>query len=187
MKCYTYYEKTKEYKDIATAQLDPLETKKAGKDVWILPANATFEEPPVFNKNHKTVIWNSESWEIVSDWRKCRLYNPKTKEETSVTEIGKDKPEGYYPILQTNSTPYFDVEVRDDGVYFVDRPMTKEEKTAEVEAQRKDAYKAEVDELHARKTRKVICETWTAEDEAEYVKQVKAISESIAKRYPYPE
>ena len=57
----------------------------------------------------------------------------------------------------------------------------------EISALREQAYIKEVDVLHAQKMRKTILGTWTEEDEAEYVAQVKARSEDIANRYPYPE
>lgn len=42
---YLYDEKTKEFKNEVNAQLDPLESEKAGKDIYLLPANATWEQP----------------------------------------------------------------------------------------------------------------------------------------------
>jgi hypothetical protein len=57
----------------------------------------------------------------------------------------------------------------------------------EISALREQAYVKEVDTLHAEKQRKMVLGTWTEEDEAEYVAQVKVRSEDIANRYPYPE
>ena len=56
----------------------------------------------------------------------------------------------------------------------------------EISALREQAYIKEVDILHAQKDRKTILGTWTEEDEANYIAEVKARSEDIANRYPYP-
>ncbi len=186
MKCYSYNERSKVYSGEVDAQIDPLETRIQGKDVWILPANATLAEPPVVGKR-QVAKWNGESWEVVADWTHCQLYNPKKKDEISISEIGQEKPKGYYPIAQRNETPYFEVEVKDDEVYFIDRDMNKQELKADAESKREQAYKADIDSLHARKTRKLILGTWTEDDESEYVETVKRLSVEIAERYPYPE
>jgi hypothetical protein len=57
----------------------------------------------------------------------------------------------------------------------------------EISSLREKAYEKEVDKLHAQKNRKMVLGTWTQEDEEEYIKEVKARSESIAERYPYPQ
>lgn len=69
------------------------------------------------------------------------------------------------------------------AVYNEPLPPTKEE-TAKL---REQAYIKEVDVLHAQKDRKTILGTWTEEDEANYIAEVKARSEDIANRYPYPD
>jgi hypothetical protein len=57
----------------------------------------------------------------------------------------------------------------------------------DIKALREQAYVQEVDTLHAQRQRKTILGTWTEEDEANYVAEVKRLSEDIANRYPYPE
>ena len=43
---YAYkYDENKYYAGTQECQLDPLETEKAGHEVWLLPANCTWEEP----------------------------------------------------------------------------------------------------------------------------------------------
>lgn len=56
----------------------------------------------------------------------------------------------------------------------------------EISDLREQAYTKEIDILHARKMRKTVLGTWTAEDEANYVADVKRLSEDVANRYPYP-
>lgn len=57
----------------------------------------------------------------------------------------------------------------------------------EISVMREQAYIKEVDVLHAQKNRKTILGTWTEENEANYIAEVKRLSEDIANRYPYPE
>lgn len=52
---------------------------------------------------------------------------------------------------------------------------------------RANAYKEEIDPLHAQKMRHTILGDWTEEDEANYVAEVKRLSEEINNRFPYME
>ena len=60
---YAYkYDENKYYAGQQECQLDPLETEKAGHDVWLLPANCTWAEPLEEKEGYK-VKWNGEEWE----------------------------------------------------------------------------------------------------------------------------
>lgn len=88
-------------------------------------------------------------------------------------------------IVENNHKCGYEVQETDEAllaIYNEPLPLTKEE----VAKLREQAYIKEVDILHAEKLRKQVLATWTEEDEAEYVAQVKARSEDIANRYPYP-
>ena len=65
---YLFDEKTKEFKNEVKAQLDPLESEKAGKAIYLLPANATWLKP--MPKDVCVAIWNGETWDMVEDNRK---------------------------------------------------------------------------------------------------------------------
>ena len=57
MKVYHYHPETTEYLgETGGASLDPLETKVQGKEVFLLPAYATFELPLDAKKNEKAVF-----------------------------------------------------------------------------------------------------------------------------------
>ena len=43
-------------------QLDPIATKREGHEVWLLPANCTWEEPLTEKEGYK-VKWTGEAWE----------------------------------------------------------------------------------------------------------------------------
>ena len=70
---YTYDEKTKEYTGTQNAFIDPLETKKQGKNVYLVPANST-NKKPLETKENQAVIFNGSEWEIIADYRNKTYY-----------------------------------------------------------------------------------------------------------------
>ena len=78
MNVYKYNEQTKEYISTEQAQLDPLESKKQSKNIYLLPANATFTEPPEAQESFARV-WNGEAWEQVEDNRGVKYWLPEDK------------------------------------------------------------------------------------------------------------
>jgi hypothetical protein len=64
---------------------------------------------------------------------------------------------------------------------------TVEEKNETIKQTRASLYSSLIDPLHAEKQRKVVLETWTEADEAEYVEQVKALTAKIQEENPYIE
>lgn len=75
MNVYKYDEKTKEYIGTEEALLDPLETEQQEKEVYLLPANATFTAPPV-EKEGFARVWTGESWQEVEDHRGTKYWLP---------------------------------------------------------------------------------------------------------------
>lgn len=71
MKAYVYNEKNGEFVREAVTDLDPLETRLAGKNVWLLPAHSTFTPPPAAGEK-QAAVWNGAKWEIVEDHRRKR-------------------------------------------------------------------------------------------------------------------
>ena len=82
---YLFDEKTKEFKNEVNAQLDPLESTKAGKDIYLLPANATWEHPPI--KEGYTTVWNGKEWDAVEDNRKKEYWLPEDKYDAPAREM----------------------------------------------------------------------------------------------------
>ena len=68
MQTYKFNAQTKEYLYSREAFLDPLETKKAGKPVYLLPADSTFTEP-LTAKDGYAVCWDGAAWEYIEDHR----------------------------------------------------------------------------------------------------------------------
>ena len=87
---YTYDKKTKEYTGTQNGFIDPLETKKQGKNIYLVPANAT-DKKPLKTKKNQAVIFNGSEWEIVADYRNKTYYIG--TEQHEVKELG-DLPKG---------------------------------------------------------------------------------------------
>lgn len=68
MLVYIYDEETKEFLYSEEAHLDPLETQIKGENVYLLPANATFEEPP-YKEDGKAVVFEGSTWKLIDDNR----------------------------------------------------------------------------------------------------------------------
>lgn len=62
MKAYKYDSITKRYIGEVNCQLDPIATYRTGEDVYLLPANATYEIP-LEEKDGFYVVWNGYAWE----------------------------------------------------------------------------------------------------------------------------
>ena len=87
---YTYDKKTKEYTGTQNAFIDPLESEKQGKNVYLVPANAT-DKKPLEAKENQAVIFNGSEWEIVADYRNKTYYIG--TEQHEMKELG-DLPKG---------------------------------------------------------------------------------------------
>jgi len=82
MEIYNYNPTTKEYISEGTADKSPLEN-----DVYLLPANATFLEPPSAEEN-ETAVFENDSWAIKADYRGKTYYSKDTKEAITINELG---------------------------------------------------------------------------------------------------
>ena len=63
------YDEHNEFAGESVTMLDPEETKKQGREVWLMPPNATTVKPPV-EKEDFARVWNGSAWEYVEDHRK---------------------------------------------------------------------------------------------------------------------
>ena len=62
MKAYRYNSENKKYEGEATCQIDPLESEIAGKEIYLLPADCTYEVPPKEREGFD-IVWNGDVWE----------------------------------------------------------------------------------------------------------------------------
>ena len=62
---YGYDEKTKEFTGTQNAFIDPLETKKQGKNVYLKPANSTNIKPTLKpSTDNDMLVFNGKEWQI---------------------------------------------------------------------------------------------------------------------------
>lgn len=66
---YLFDEKNKNFIGSEQAYIDPLETQIKGENVYLLPAYATFDEPPTDVPAGHVAVFKSGSWVIVTDNR----------------------------------------------------------------------------------------------------------------------
>lgn len=92
MQIYRFHPETKEFLYAEKAYLDPLETEKQGKEVYLLPADSTFTEPLVLKEN-TACVWNGKAWELVEDYRGKTVWKS-YDESITITELGAI-PDGY--------------------------------------------------------------------------------------------
>lgn len=93
MYLYHYSSKTREFTHKSQARLNPLETKKQKKNIYLKPANATFDKLPVL-EDGKTPVYNS-SWSNVVDNRGSKYFLLGDIKEYTIIKLGEDFPEGY--------------------------------------------------------------------------------------------
>lgn len=95
------YNDNGEYIGTEEALLDPLETELQGENVYLLPANATFIEPPEAQESFARV-WNGEAWEQVEDNRGVEYWLP---EDTYGAPAREMKELGALPEGATTTAP----------------------------------------------------------------------------------
>lgn len=76
MLIYKYDEKGI-YSGSEETALDPLESELQGKDIYLVPPNATFTEPE--SKEGFAPVWNGEQWNQVEDHRGTEYWLPEDK------------------------------------------------------------------------------------------------------------
>lgn len=74
---YKYDEKTKEYLGKAEALLDPLETQLQQKEIYLLPADATFSAPTL--QEGYVSVFKDGAWENIEDNRGKEYWLPEDK------------------------------------------------------------------------------------------------------------
>lgn len=73
---YSYDEKTKEFTGTQNAFIDPLESEKQGKDVYLVPANSTNIKPTLEPSNdNEMLVFNGEGWELKLRFELNGIYN----------------------------------------------------------------------------------------------------------------
>lgn len=74
MKAYTYDTEQKNiFREEVDCQKDPVESKRQGKDVWLLPGNATFEKPPEAEEGY-AILFENGHWVKKHDYKGKTYY-----------------------------------------------------------------------------------------------------------------
>lgn len=74
MNAYKFNKETKEYEGTQEAQLDPIQTEKQKKEIYLLPINSTFEIPPE-KQEGKAIVFENGNWLLKADFRGKKAYN----------------------------------------------------------------------------------------------------------------
>lgn len=74
MKIHNYHPITGEYLNSTDADIDPMETIKAGEDIYLIPANATSQVLPNIAADHVACFVDG-AWEIRRDLRGTRYWD----------------------------------------------------------------------------------------------------------------
>ncbi len=129
MKIFNYDRKTNEFTSCSEARLDPMETALRKENVFLLPACATFEEPPATGENEKAVFQNGK-WSVVPDYRGETFFRIDTKEEVKIAELGV-APDGNLTESRPGKTSKWD-ETKEEWIDDID--ALKTEKTERLKA-----------------------------------------------------
>ena len=73
------------YTGAEETELDPLESELQGKEIYLLPPNATFDAPE--KKEGFAPIWNGVKWEQVEDHRGTKYWLPEDKHGDPAREM----------------------------------------------------------------------------------------------------
>ena len=92
MKEYLFDRMTGEFIREQEACIDPLESRKLERDVWMISANGTTTPPPE-QKDGYVVIWNGSAWEQIEDHRGTIVWKS-YEESMEIKELGAI-PEGW--------------------------------------------------------------------------------------------
>jgi hypothetical protein len=110
MKIYHYDAVTGHYKGESEAEISPLDAKQ-GRNVWIIPANATDLEPPEQKKN-KMVVFEAGAWQSIDI-----LFAPENEqpaltneEKMSAIRVQRDRLLAECDWTQLNDAPLTDDE-----------------------------------------------------------------------------
>jgi hypothetical protein len=68
MQIYNYDPETGICVGTSSATLDPMETKKQGKDIYLIPAYSTTEVPPEV-REHEVSVFKGGRWRVIPDHR----------------------------------------------------------------------------------------------------------------------
>lgn len=116
MQAYTY-DNDRFYVGAVECQIDPLESQKQGNDVYLTPAQSTFDKPKIIEGAKPR--WNGESWEQYPDDKLVYGYTP--NDDGTINYYGSNYlAEELQRIHKDVTLSFSDTEpVSVDGVYWL--------------------------------------------------------------------
>ena len=117
MIAYRYNPETMLYEGTQQCQLDPLESEKAGRNIYLLPANCTLTVPLEVREGYN-IVWNGSIWEYIEIPKEPEQVEPEptlpTLEEVKAAKINELKnirdTKELEPILYNEH--YFDFDLK---------------------------------------------------------------------------
>lgn len=98
MIAYSYNSETMEYIGTTECQIDPLVSKREGREIFLTPANAVLILPPEYNSNTEICKWNGTEW-IVEE--KPAEPVPVFDKDNNTTEYASSMLTDVYKIINT--------------------------------------------------------------------------------------
>lgn len=181
MKAYLYDENTKEFLEEVEAQLDQLESKISQKEIYLLPANATFKKP-LKNKNGFINVFQNDGWVLIEDHRKEKIINKDGISEINYIGTVKD---GDIIISDEQEKLILKGDLIYENNVLHEKVLTIEEQNNNIKLKREQQYKKLTDSLTMRKIRKQALNEWNDEQEKEYIEELNKLSKQIEDENPY--
>ena len=132
MKIYNYSHFTHEYLFESDASIDKEASKAEGRDIYYLPADATFTKPPKTLKFEVAVYENG--WQKKADYRDCWIVD-KEMQPKKQDKIG-DLPDGFIYVTDAQAA-----KIQEDDLFYViedgqliENPNYEEQKKAREDA-----------------------------------------------------
>jgi len=119
MKVYHYHPETKEYLGESDAKIDPMATKRVGKDTFILPAYSTFEPIPESIKG-TSFIFDNNKWMIFDDHRGETYYDKTDGHVVEIKILGEEKNESLTLIPKPSELHKWD-----DNKWIIDEELKR--------------------------------------------------------------
>lgn len=117
MIAYGYDNFTKIYLGEVNCQKDPVASQRKGEEVWLLPANSTFEEP-LAEKEGFDVVWNNDKWEYceIPQPEPAPEPTPEEKKQMRIAELKAQLESTDYKIIKCSECSLAGVELPYDIV-----------------------------------------------------------------------
>lgn len=109
MKAYKYDKESKIYVGEVNCQKDPIASQKAGEDIWLLPANSTFDKP-LDPKDGFNVVWNGGTWEYQEIPQPEPQPEPTQEEKEEMVRGVRDGYLSYWDFSQLRDAPFTEEE-----------------------------------------------------------------------------